>query len=83
MKTLALQKIIERRDLLLEKIENKTKQLDKNEINAVGFLVYFDNCRYEFKWYINSLMDMKIITNDDVQILWDGFTDEINNIYKI
>lgn len=83
MRELALQKSIERRDLLLEKIENKTKQLDKNEINAVEFLVYLDNCRYEFKGYTNSLMDMKIITIDDVQTLWDGFTDEINNICEI
>lgn len=80
MREVALRKSIERRDLLLEKIENQAEHFHKNEISAEMLSTYCDNCRYEFKGYINSLMDMGIITADDVQILWDGFIDEMNDI---
>lgn len=80
MRELALQKSIERRDLLLEKIRNKNKQLQKNEISLETFLECSDNCRYEFKGYINSLFDIEAITDDDVQTLWDGFIYEMNDI---
>lgn len=80
MRELALKKSIERRDLLLEKIRSKNKQLQKNEIVAEDLLLYSDNCRYEFKGYINSLMDIGIITDDDIQTLWDGFIYEMDSI---
>lgn len=80
MKTLALQKIIEKRNFLLGRIAHKVKQMTKNEISAEDFSMYYASYKSELKGYMNSLVEMEIITPEERELLWDGFIAEINTI---
>lgn len=80
MRTLALEKIIEKRNFLLGRIAHRVKQMQKGEIDVEDFTIYFRTYKAEFKGYINSMRDMEIITNEDRQMLYDGFNKEIDNI---
>lgn len=80
MKTLAFEKFIEKRGYLLDRIAHRIEQMRKNEINVKDFVIYYRVYKSEFKGYIDSLRDMKIITDEDRQMLYDSFIDEANNI---
>lgn len=80
MKTLALQKIIEKRNFLLGRIAHRIKQMQKGEIDVKDFAIYYRDYKSEFKGYINSMRDMEIITNEDRERLYDSFIEEIDNI---
>lgn len=51
MKTLALEKIIEKRNFLLGRIAHRIKQMQKNEIDAEDFALYYRAYKSEFKGY--------------------------------
>lgn len=80
MRTLALQKIIEKRNFLLGRIAHRVKQMQKGEIDVEDFAIYYRAYKSEFKGYIDSMRDMEIITNEDRERLYDGFIKEIDNI---
>lgn len=80
MKTLALEKIIEKRNFLLGRIAHRIKQMRKSEIDVEDFAIYYRAYKSEFKGYIDSMRDMEIITNEDRQKLYDSFIEEIDNI---
>ena len=80
MKTLALEKIIEKRDFLLGRIAHRIKQMQKGEIDVKDFAIYYRGYKSEFKGYINSMRDMEIITDEDRERLYDSFIEEIDNI---
>lgn len=80
MKTLALEKFIEKRRYLLDRIAHRIEQMCKNEIDVEDFAIYYRACKSEFKGYIDSMRDMKIITDEDRQMLYDSFIEEIDNI---
>jgi hypothetical protein len=80
MKTLALEKIIEKRSYLLDRIAHRIEQMRKNEIDVEDFAIYYRAYKSEFKGYIDSMRDMKIITDEDRQMLYDSFIEEIDNI---
>ena len=80
MKTLALEKFIEKRRYLLDRISHRTEQLWKNEIDVEDFAIYYRAYKSEFKGYIDSMRDLKIITDEDRQLLYDSFIEEIGNI---
>lgn len=80
MKTLALEKIIEKRIFLLGRIAHRIKQMQKGEIDVKDFAIYYRDYKSEFKGYINSMRDMEIITNEDRERLYDSFIEEIDNI---
>lgn len=80
MKTLALQKIIEKRNFLLGRIAHRIKQTQKGEIDVKDFARYYRDYKSEFKGYIDSMRDMEIITNEDRQKLYDSFIEKIDNI---
>lgn len=80
MRTLALQKIIERRNFLLGRIAHRVKQMRKDEIDAEDFALHYRAYKSEFKGYITSMRDMEIITDEDRQKLYDSFIEKIDNI---
>lgn len=80
MRTLALQKIIERKNILLGRIAYKVEKVRKNEMNADDLAIYYRDYKSEFKGYINSMRDMEIITNEDRESLYNSFIEEIDNI---
>ena len=80
MKTLALQKIIEKRNFLLGRIAHRIKQTQKGEIDVKDFARYYRDYKSEFKGYIDSMRDMEIITNEDRQKIYDSFIEKIDNI---
>lgn len=80
MRTLALQKIIEKRDYLLARIAHRIEQMRKDEIDAEDFALHCRAYKSEFKGYITSIRDMEIITDEDRERLYDSFIEEIDNI---
>ena len=85
MRTLALQKIIEKRDYLLARIAHRIEQMRKDE-DVEDFAIYYRDYKSEFtefKGYIRAFRDMEIITDEERQMLYDSFIEEIDNIYKI
>lgn len=51
-----------------------------NYMVVEDFAIYYRAYKSEFKGYIDSMRDIKIITDEDRQMLYDSFIEEIDNI---
>lgn len=80
MKTFALQKIIERKNILLGRIAYKVEKVRKNEMSADDLAIYYRDYKSEFKGYIRAFWDMELLTDKERQNLYDSFIEEIYNI---
>lgn len=62
MKTLALQKIRERKDFLLKSIKHRAIQYNNGEISFEEFLDYKKYYETQFRGYVRAFWDIEVLT---------------------
>lgn len=77
MKTLALQKIEERRTFILKRIKHRAIQYNNGEISFEEFLDYKKDYETQFRVYVRAFWDIEVLTDEEREQIINQFNFDV------
>lgn len=77
MKTLALQKIEERKNFLIKRIKHRAFQYNDGDISFEEFLDYKKDYESQFRGYVKAFWDIEILTDEEREKIVNQFNFDV------
>lgn len=82
MKTLALQKIKERKNFLIKRIKHRAIQYNNGEISFEEFLDYKNDYETQFRGYVRAFWDIEVLTDEEREQIINQFNFDVLELKK-
>lgn len=82
MKTLALQKIRERRYFLIKRIKHRAIQYNDGEISFEEFIDYKKDYETQFRGYVRAFWDIEVLTDEELERIINQFNLDVLELKK-
>lgn len=80
MKTLELQKINEKKKLVLRKIKHKAILMNKGKCTFETFYETMEEHKHEFEEYVRAFLDMELLTDEEYKNIISEFKHALVNL---